>query len=139
METQTLPLGDLEHDAVHGTRVLVVDDNRDAADSLVTLLRCLGYEARSAYSGEAALLLADDFHPGVVLLDLRLPGLSGYEVARRLRLGSHSASLIVAISGLDCDDTSARVKEAGFNCQFVKPVDPARIEALLAGTRCPVS
>jgi CheY-like chemotaxis protein len=112
-----------------------VDDNRDAADSLVTLLRCLGYESRAAYNGEAALHVATEFAPGVVLLDLRLPGLSGYEVARRLRTGPLSASLIVAVTGMDGDETTARVKEAGFNCHLVKPVDPSRLEAMLAGAR----
>jgi CheY-like chemotaxis protein len=114
------------------SRVLVVDDNRDAANSLVMLLRCLGYDARAAYNGQEALDTAEEFAPRVVLLDLRLPVIDGYEVARRLRRGSHPLSMLVAVSGLDGDETAIRVRSAGFDCHLVKPVDPIRLEKLLA-------
>jgi DNA-binding response OmpR family regulator len=118
--------------AVRTSKVLVVDDNRDAADALVILLRCLGHDARAAYTGGKALELAEDFSPGIVLLDLRLPDISGFDVAQRLRQGLSSDTLLVALSGMDGAETTARVRDAGFDCHYVKPLDPARLEALLA-------
>lgn len=133
LEIQTLPPPEALLSAADNlSRVLVVDDNHDAANSLVMLLRCLGYDARAAYNGQEALDVAQEFVPRVVLLDLRLPIIDGYEVARRLRRGPLSASMLVAVSGLDGEETAARVRSAGFDCHLVKPVDPARLEKLLA-------
>lgn len=113
-------------------RVLVVDDNRDGANSLVMLLRCLGYDAQASYDGAAALAAAEAFEPSIVLLDLRLPVLDGFEVARRLRSGGQADCMLVAVSGLDSDEHAERVHAAGFDCHLVKPVDPTRLEAVLA-------
>jgi len=102
-------------------RVLVVDDDRDVADSLAMLLRCLGEEARVTYSGEEALNILAEFRPHLVLLDIGMPGMDGYETARRIRELPEGRSLfLVALSGWRADQ--ARATEAGFNWHFVKPV-----------------
>jgi CheY-like chemotaxis protein len=133
LEIQTLPPPEALLPVTAGlSRILVVDDNHDAANSLVMLLRCLGYEARAAYDGQDALDAAEEFAPRIVLLDLRLPVIDGYEVARRLRRTSLPINMLVAVSGLDGEETAARVRSAGFDCHLVKPVDPVRLEKLLA-------
>ena len=109
-------------------RVLVVDDNVDAAESLAAILRLSGHELRSAYGGPAALEEARSFRPQAVLLDLGLPGLNGYEVARQLRADPlTSACLLVAVSGYGQPEDQARSREAGFNHHLTKPPD---LEAL---------
>ncbi len=119
--------------AGHGRRVLVVDDNRDAADSLALLLRLLGDEVRTAHDGPGALAAATAFAPEVVLLDLGLPGLDGYEVARRLRQQPQFArALVVAISGWGQDEDRRQSCAAGFDAHLVKPVDLDVLQRLLA-------
>ena len=115
-------------------RVLVVDDNEDAAESLAALLRLFGHEASVAFDGEQALEVAERTQPDLVLLDLGMPRMDGHEVARRMRAAPWGASLrIVALSGFG--DTSDRVRsmEAGCNDHLVKPVSPADLEQVLAG------
>jgi CheY-like chemotaxis protein len=104
-------------------RVLVVDDNADAADSLAMLLEVRGDAVRIAYDGLEALEAADAFKPEVVLLDIGMPKLSGYDVARRLRESFGDAMLIVAITGWGQEDDRQRARDAGFNHHFTKPVD----------------
>jgi PAS domain S-box-containing protein len=113
-------------------RVLVVDDNVDAADTLGMLMRSLGHEAKVVYDGMQALQAADEFRPDVVLLDIGLPGINGYEVARRLRSrkGGQSAK-IIAITGWGQDADRARAREAGFDVHLVKPVDEAALQHLV--------
>jgi CheY-like chemotaxis protein len=113
-------------------RVLIVDDNRDSADSLAVLLRMLGHEAKTAYDGETALKVAEQFAPDIVLLDIGLPRLSGLETARRLRndLGLHD-SLLIAMTGYGQEEDKRRSREAGFNAHLVKPVDFGELRALL--------
>jgi CheY-like chemotaxis protein len=108
-------------------RVLVVDDNADAADSLAMLLQVRGDEVRVAYDGEEALVAELDFQPQVVLLDIGMPKLSGYEVARRIRDARGPGVLIVAITGWGQDEDRQRAREAGFDHHFTKPVDYAAL------------
>jgi len=114
-------------------RVLVVDDNVDVADSLATLLRLRGHEVAIAYDGPGALKRAGAFYPEVVLLDIGLPGLDGYQVAARLRRRRRTASsLLVALTGYGQEEDQSRALQAGFDRHLIKPVDPRVIYALLA-------
>jgi DNA-binding response OmpR family regulator len=110
-------------------RILVVDDNADAADSLGMLLQVRGDEVRVAYDGLEALELAGDFNPEVVLLDIGMPKVSGYDVARRLREARGDTVFIIAISGWGQESDRKRARESGFDHHFTKPVD---FDALLA-------
>jgi len=107
-------------------RILVVDDNRDSADCLAMLLDALGHETRTAYEGEEALAAVDAFSPEVVLLDIGMPGMNGYEICRRLREkpGGHDL-VIFAQTGWGQDEDRRRTRKAGFDHHLVKPVDPA--------------
>ncbi len=113
-------------------RVLVVDDNVDAADMLAETLELEGYEVEQAHDGVMALARAASFGPDVVLLDIGLPELDGYEVARRLRQQPEGdALLLVALTGYGQESDRQRSREAGFDFHFVKPVDLERLLALL--------
>jgi PAS domain S-box-containing protein len=115
-------------------RILVVDDNRDSADSLSTLLELMGHDSRTAYDGLEAVATATAFRPDVVLLDIGLPKLNGYDACRRIREQSWDESVvIIALTGWGQEEDKCRSKEAGFNFHMVKPVDPAALEKLLAG------
>jgi signal transduction histidine kinase len=108
---------------VRAMRILVVDDNADAADSLTLLLRLDGHETESVYTPAAALERARTFEPEVILLDIGLPGMDGYEVARRIR--SHgSRARLVALTGYGQSEDVRRAREAGFDEHLVKPADP---------------
>jgi signal transduction histidine kinase/DNA-binding response OmpR family regulator len=114
-------------------RTLVVDDNTDAAEMLAQYLRLSGQEVRVAHDGPAALELVEEFRPEVVLLDIGLPGMDGYEVARRLRARSNLGELlVVALSGYGQPDDRSRSRAAGFDHHLVKPVDPDALEELMA-------
>ncbi len=104
-------------------RVLVVDDNQDAADSLATLLDVLGYSVRIAYDGPDAIEAADEFQPEVALLDIGLPRLSGYDIARHVREKHGEKVLLVAITGWGQEDDRRKAREAGFDHHFTKPAD----------------
>jgi signal transduction histidine kinase len=113
-------------------RVLVVDDNADAADSLAWLLRHGEHEVRTAHDGRQAVELAHAFHPQAVVLDLGLPEIDGYEVARRLRQHADTrGALLVALSGYGQQEHRRRSSEAGFDYHFVKPVDFAALQRIL--------
>jgi two-component system CheB/CheR fusion protein len=114
-------------------RVLVVDDNRDAAESLGMLLRLWGHEVRTAHDGRSGLKAALSYRPQVVLLDIGLPGLDGYEVARRLREEFGGAALLVAMTGYGREEDRRRAEEVGFDAHLTKPADPAALRSLLAG------
>ena len=116
-----------------GPLVLVVDDCRDAADSLALLLTRWGYQAEVAYDGPSALAAALARPPAAVLLDLVMPGMGGCEVARRLRGRPWTAgALLVALTG-SCREEDVRLcYAAGFDLHLLKPVDPAELERLLA-------
>ena len=118
--------------AVGCLRVLLVDDNVDGADSLATLVRLAGHEARVAHDGPAALEAAAAFRPQVVVLDIGLPGLTGYEVARRLRADPDlSGASLVAVTGYGRDEDRERARQAGFDHHLVKPVAFAELLNLL--------
>jgi len=113
-------------------RILVVDDNVDAANTLSMLLELEGHEIRVAYDGPAALKAAEDFLPEVVLLDIGLPRMDGYEVGRRLRERPATEKvLLVALTGYGKDEDRQRSHEAGFNAHLVKPVDLDGLRAVL--------
>ena len=120
--------------SLSGSRILVVDDNKDSADSLGMLLRLKGNEIRTAYDGIEAVKLAETFHPEMVLLDIGLPKLNGYDVTRRIRQHSWGRDMIViALTGWGQDEDRRRSQEAGFNFHIVKPVELATVEKLLTG------
>jgi DNA-binding response OmpR family regulator len=120
-------------EALGPCRILVVDDNEDAAESLALLLRLGEHEVRVAYDGQTALATARTFQPEIVLLDLGLPGLSGYEVARRLRHEPDMGEMrIVALTGWGQEEDRRRTRDAGFDHHLVKPVDPDALNRLLA-------
>jgi CheY-like chemotaxis protein len=105
-------------------RVLLVDDNRDATDSLAVLFQLWGYEVRTAYDGLAALEQAKSFAPGVVVLDIGMPGMDGYEVASRLRSQPAFANvLIVAVTGYGGARDRRLSQEAGIDHHIVKPLN----------------
>jgi CheY-like chemotaxis protein len=107
--------------------VIIVDDNRDAAQTLARLLKLSGYETSVAYSGQDALTLAAQSKPHLALLDIGLPGMDGYELAGRLKQ-AHPGIFLAAISGYGQAADRQRAKEAGFDEHFVKPV---KLEELL--------
>ena len=114
-------------------RILVVDDNVDGAKLLATLLRVTGHDVRHVYSGPECLALVEDFEPQAVLLDLGLPGMDGFEVARHLRRRPGAdAVLLIALSGYGRDEDRRKTREAGFDHHFVKPADLEAIQRLLA-------
>ena len=118
--------------AASSLRILVVDDNRDAAQSLSMLLKASGHDTATAYSGQRALELAVNFRPQIALLDIGLPGMSGLELAAQLRQ-THPGIFLVAVSGYGQADDRARTKAAGFDEHFVKPVRLDDLIKVLAG------
>jgi PAS domain S-box-containing protein len=111
-------------------KILVVDDNCDAADSMLLLLQLEGHDVRAAYSARSALELADTFEPDVVLLDIGLPGMDGYEVASKLKL-KHRPLRLIALSGYGQVEDRQRSASAGFDRHLVKPVDSATLRQAL--------
>jgi signal transduction histidine kinase len=127
---------DLERGAesAHALKVLVVDDHRDSAETLAEFLSLLGHEVRIAGSGAAALLEAEQYRPAVVILDIGLPDIEGYEVCRRLRAHAWAHELtVVALSGWGDPTAKLKGKAAGFDGHLVKPVDESALIAALAG------
>jgi signal transduction histidine kinase/DNA-binding response OmpR family regulator len=119
--------------AARGAKVLIVDDNVDAAESLAELLGLWGHDVCTAHNGAAALQSAARCTPEVVLLDIGLPGMDGYEVARQLRQqASLSATRLIALTGYGQDEDRCRSEEAGFCFHLTKPVDPEKLQQLLA-------
>ncbi|WP_242343364.1 PocR ligand-binding domain-containing protein [Anaeromyxobacter terrae] len=114
-----------------GRLVLVVDDNVDAADSLAELVQLFGHQTEVAYDGPTALAMARANPPDVVLCDLGLPGMSGYDVARALRAGGSNGVRLVAVSGYAQPDDLKRATDAGFDGHVAKPPDPGVIERIL--------
>lgn len=117
-----------------GLRVLVVDDNVDAADMLSELMQVTGHSTVVANDGARALELAADFHPEVAFLDIGMPGMNGYELARQLRrMAGLKHIVLVALTGWGDDKDRARSKAAGFDHHLIKPAKLDAVEALLAG------
>ncbi len=114
-------------------RIVVVDDNRDAAESMAILMELWGHEVRRAYHGSKALELSASYRPDVIFLDIGLPGMDGYEVAARLRERSETArSLLIAVTGYGQEEDRRRSYRAGFDQHLVKPVSPESLQSLLA-------
>jgi PAS domain S-box-containing protein len=113
-------------------RVLIVDDNRDAADSLAIVLRTEGHECVSCYSGASALTAAHALRPEAVLLDLTMPELDGFNVCAQLREAGFQDTYIVAVTGRDSDRDRKQALASGFDAHFAKPVDPLRVAKLVA-------
>jgi CheY-like chemotaxis protein len=113
--------------------VLVADDNEDAGESLAMLLRLDGHEVHVASNGNDAMTMFDRLNPDVAILDIGMPGLSGYDVASRIRdreTGRHA--MLIAVTGWGQETDKARASEAGFDHHFTKPVEPEALSALLA-------
>ncbi len=114
-------------------RVLVVDDNLDSLESMETLLQIWGHDVRTAQDGPATLDVAAEYRPDVVLLDIGLPGMSGYEVAPRLReIPGLAKIVLVAVTGYGQESDRRRTREAGFDRHLVKPVEPSHLQEILA-------
>jgi CheY-like chemotaxis protein len=113
-------------------RVLVADDNRDAADSLQRLLALSGHEVRVAYDGDSAVSVGGEFRPRVAILDIGMPGTNGYDVARALRRSHGEEVTLVALTGWGQDADRRRAADAGFDHHLIKPVDPGALNQLLA-------
>jgi len=122
-------------DATEGKRplrVLIVDDNRDAADSLAVLARLWGYDVRTVYDGAEALDAARAFQPDCLVLDIGLPGLDGYGVAQVVRQQpALNDAKLIALSAYSSEEHRRRAREAGFEHYLVKPADPDTVERLL--------
>lgn len=132
-EPQAIPPEAGPHDA---KRVLVVDDNTDAAEMLAALLGAGGHDVRTAFSGPAALEIAEAFHPHVVFLDIGMPGMSGYQLAQRLRaVPALGGTMLVAVSGWGQEEDRRRSKQAGLDHHLTKPVDPHAVQALVEQAR----
>ena len=116
-------------------RVLVVDDNVDSAEMLAVVLQQWGHEARMAHDGESALRDVESYRPDLVLLDIGLPGLSGYAVAERVTRAGGDRPQLVALTGYGPADDVARAREAGFDFHLLKPVDFKRLQEVLATPR----
>lgn len=114
-------------------RVLVVDDNRDSAETMEMLLQLSGYTVRTAYDGPSALPVVEEFQPDVILLDLGLPGLTGYEVAQRVQqMSLGRRPLLVAMTGYGQQGDRQRTRAAGFDHHLVKPVDLEMLQQILS-------
>jgi signal transduction histidine kinase len=121
-----------------GLRLLVVDDNKDAADSLAMLLRLQGHQVRVAHDGPGALEIAKEDSPDLVLLDIGMPGMDGYEVAGRMRRQFGPGNIrLAALTGWGQQEDRRRTAEAGFDYHLVKPVEPNVLENLLADLKPP--
>jgi PAS domain S-box-containing protein len=121
-----------EEDSNAKLRVLVVDDNADASETLAELLSIYGHETRVADSGASALAVVREFKPGLVFLDIGMPGMNGYETAKRIRADDPSGSItLVALTGWGAEADRIKGKEAGFDHHFTKPVELDKVDRVL--------
>jgi PAS domain S-box-containing protein len=122
----------MEHTNQTGRRILIADDNGDAADSLALMLELLGHATATTHDGQEALQVAESFHPDIVVLDIGMPRLNGYEAARKIR--EHpwgEKAVLIALTGWGQEEDRRRSREAGFDHHLVKPVDPPELIKLL--------
>ena len=113
-------------------RVLVVDDNRDSADTITALLLAWGHEARTLYDAESVISVVEEFEPDVVVLDIGLPKINGYDLARQLRQSGNPRHIVlVAFTGYGQDDDRRRVREAGFDHHLLKPLEPEALATII--------
>lgn len=116
-------------------RVLLVDDSVDAAEAMSMLLETLGHEIRVTHDGPSALAMVDDFAPDVVILDIGLPGMDGFEVARQMRTRAVTkAALLIALTGYGAESDKQKARDAGFDHHLVKPVSFTAIETVIAAS-----
>src|SRR4051812_11750460 len=115
---------------MHSLRILIADDQRDCRDSLARLLRLMGHQVWPVASGEAVRKTAQLLQPNLILVDIGMPGVDGYEVARRLRLMDHRP-IVIAITGLATEDDKRQAIAAGFDGHLAKPVGIATLERVL--------
>jgi len=126
----------MDESRLDGQRILVVDDSRDAAETLAALLRDVGADVRIEVDGSHALLALRDWDPSAVLLDIAMPGIDGYEIARRVRADVRTCSiLMIAISGWAENDDRRRSRSAGFDHHFMKPVVFSKLLDVLTAAR----
>jgi len=113
-------------------RVLVADDNKDAAESMAMLLRLMGNDVRAVHDGIAAVEEATAFRPDVILMDIGMPRLNGYDAARLIRQQRWSVdTMLVALTGWGQEEDKRRASDAGFDRHFTKPLDPAELRRLI--------
>jgi two-component system, sensor histidine kinase len=120
-----------------GRSIMIVEDNADARDVLRVLLELEGHEVEAVEDGQAALELTRTNDPDIALVDIGLPGIDGYEVARRLRARHPRRPLLIALTGYGQPEDRRRATDAGFDDVLVKPVDPVTLTALLATLEIP--
>ena len=123
----------VDHVSPDRRRVLVVDDNLDSADTMAELVRIWGFDVRTAHDGPAALECARSFRPHVILLDVGLPGMDGYELARRLRAEGLAGDLLVSVTGYGQEEDRRKAEQAGFHHHLTKPVNPDTLLRLVGG------
>ena len=124
---------DEQHTAAPKRRILVVDDNRDSAESLAMVLRLVGNDVRTAYDARQALALAETYRPELMLLDIGLPGMDGYELAKQIRSEPWGSRMrLVALTGYAREEDRRRAEEAGFDHHLAKPVDFDALYKLVA-------
>ncbi|MEO8157042.1 MAG: ATP-binding protein [Betaproteobacteria bacterium] len=111
--------------------ILVIDDNVDSAKTLATLLRTKGHEIREAFDGEHAMVIASEFAPDVVICDIAMPGMSGLEVANRLRTMFPTGLTLIAISGYGTEEDRARSRQASFDAHFSKPANIEELQSII--------
>jgi CheY-like chemotaxis protein len=117
-------------------RVLIVDDNQDAANSMAMLVEAVGGTAKTAYDAASGLNALGEFRPDVVVLDIGMPGIDGYEMCQRIRLRPADRHIVViALTGWGHPQDKQRALDAGFDAHLTKPVDPAAFQELLAVSR----
>ena len=112
-------------------RVLVVDDSVDSAETLGELLRIWGHDVRLAHDGPGAIEAAREYRPEVILLDIGLPGMDGFAVARQLKTEGLQTRMLVALTGYGEQTDKQRSQQAGFHHHLVKPVDPEALQKLI--------
>jgi CheY-like chemotaxis protein len=117
--------------ALEGLRVLIVDDNKDAADSVCMLLGAMGCSVQVAYDGQSALAALADFAATVILLDIGMPGMDGYETCRLIREKWGARVIVVAITGWGQESDKRVAAQSGFDAHMTKPADPTKLEQLL--------
>lgn len=118
-------------------RIVVADDNADSAASLAMMLRLLGHEVQTAYDGQQAVEVAATFLPDVMLLDIGMPIMDGYEAARQVRKNLELSNvMLVALTGWGQEDDKRRAEEAGFHHHVTKPIDLAALRAILEPLDC---
>jgi CheY-like chemotaxis protein len=132
-EASAQPAPEVAPQASRKRRVLVADDNVDAATSMAMMLEIMGNEVRAVHDGEAAVEAAQTFRPHVILLDIGMPKLNGYDACRRIRSQPDNKHVVIAaLTGWGQDKDKSSSEQAGFNHHLVKPVDPIALQKLLS-------